>query len=100
MFYPSLTPVKETEMASSFIDSYEKIYNVEPSQNVKFGFDLTFDTLLRTSQAKSFEVSAENEVTEYTVLKFDYKLNKIGSHENNGIYIIQYNSDGTLKEVE
>ncbi len=100
MLYPSLTPLKETALSTNFIESYKKVYSVEPTQNVKFGFDLTFDTLLRISQAKSFEASAENDITEYTNLKFDYKLNDMGSHENKGIYIIQYNTDATLKEVE
>jgi LysM repeat protein len=100
MLYPSLTPLEVPTMASNFIESYKKAYSIEPSQIIKFGFDLTFDTLLRTSQEKSFETSAESEITEYTTLKFDYKVNKTGSHDNNGIYIIQYNSDGTLKEIK
>ena len=100
MLYPSLTPLKTPSLASDFVEAYKKTYSIEPSQNVKFGFDLTFDTLLRTSQEKSFKASAENDVTEYTILKFDYKLNNEGGHNNNGIYIIQYNSDGSLKEIK
>ncbi len=100
MLYPSMTPLKETSLTSNFRYAYKKIYSIEPSQNVKFGFDLTFDTLLRTSQEKGFEASAKTDVTEYTTLKFDYKLNDDGSHINEGIYIIQYNSDGTLKELK
>ncbi|MEZ4792212.1 MAG: LysM peptidoglycan-binding domain-containing protein [Gelidibacter sp.] len=100
MLYPSLSPLRETALTAHFIEAYKKAYSVEPSQNVKVGFDLTFDTLLRISQAKSFEASAENEMTEYTNLKFDYKINEMGSHENIGVYIIQYNTDATLKEVK
>ncbi len=100
MLYPSLSPLKTPSLSSNFVESYKKAFGVEPSQNVKFGFDLTFDTLLRISQEKSFEASAANDVTEYTILKFDYKANKTGSHDNNGLYIIQYNSDGTLKEIK
>jgi hypothetical protein len=100
MLYPSLSPLKAPSLSSNFVESYKKAFGVEPSQNVKFGFDLTFDTLLRISQEKSFEASAANDVTEYTILKFDYKANKTGSHDNNGLYIIQYNSDGTLKEIK
>lgn len=100
MLYPSLSPLKTPSLASNFVESYKKAFGVEPSQNVKFGFDLTFDTLLRISQEKSFEASAANDVTEYTILKFDYNANKTGSHDNNGLYIIQYNSDGTLKEIK
>lgn len=100
MLYPSLTPIKETSLTTGFIDSYKKAYNIEPTQNIKFGFDLTYDTLLRASQATSFEVSAKNDVTEYTILKFEYNENNMGAYDNNGIYIIQYNSNGTLKEIK
>lgn len=100
MLYPSLTPLKETSVTTGFVDSYKKTYSFEPTQNIKFGFDLTYDTLLRASQATSFEVSAKNDVTEYTILKFDYKENNMGANDNNGIYIIQYNSNGTLKEIK
>ena len=100
MLYPSLTPLKETSVTTGFVDSYKKTYSFEPTQNTKFGFDLTYDTLLRASQATSFEVSAKNDVTEYTILKFDYKENNMGANDNNGIYIIQYNSNGTLKEIK
>ncbi|MGJ8591291.1 MAG: LysM peptidoglycan-binding domain-containing protein [Aquaticitalea sp.] len=100
MIYPSLTPLEEAAIASDFSASYKRNFSVEPTQNVKYGFDLIFDTLLRTSQSKSFEASAESDISEYTTLKFDYKLNKYGGYDNNGIYIIQYNSDGTLKELK
>lgn len=99
LLYPSLTPLNETSFTSNFVSAYKKSYSVEPTQNVKFGFDLTFDTLLRLSQEKSFEASAESDLTEYTNLKFDYKINTMGSHDNDGIYIIQYNTDGSLKEI-
>jgi hypothetical protein len=100
MLYPSLTPLNESSLTSSFIESYKKIYSVDPSQNVKFGFDLTFDTLLRIAQERSYEESAQKDITEYTNLKFDYKINDMGSYNNQGVYIIQYNTDATLKEVK
>ncbi|MEZ4801693.1 MAG: LysM peptidoglycan-binding domain-containing protein [Gelidibacter sp.] len=100
MLYPSLTAINESPLSIDFVEAYKKAYSVGPPQNVKFGFDLTFDTLLRMSQAKSFEASAENDITEYTNLMFDYKLNTLGNHDNYGIYIIQYNPDGSLKEIK
>ena len=100
MLYPSLSPLTKTSFSSDFIASYKNIYDAEPSENVGLGFDLTFDTLLRISQAKSFEHSADSDVTEYTSLKFEYKINTMGNYENNGIYLLQYNSDGSLKEID
>lgn len=100
MLYPSLTPLKQSSLTYSFVDAYKRTFSVEPTLNVKFGFDLTFDTLLRSSQAKSFESSAKNEITEYTTLKINYKTSNLGSYNNVGIYIFQYNTDATLKEVK
>lgn len=100
MLYPSLTPLKQSSLTYSFVDAYKKAFSVEPTLNVKYGFDLTFDTLLRSSQAKSFESSAKNEITEYTTLKINYKPSNLGSYNNVGIYIFQYNTDATLKEVK
>ncbi|MCK7589648.1 LysM peptidoglycan-binding domain-containing protein [Subsaxibacter sp. CAU 1640] len=100
MLHPSLTSLNQSSLASNFIEAYKKTYSVEPGVNVKYGFDLTFDTLLRLSQGKNFEASAKSDITEYTNLKFNYKVNNVGSYENKGMYIIQYNTDGTLKEVK
>ena len=100
MIYPSLSGIKETSLSLNFRESYKGAYGMEPSQYVKYGFDLTYDTLLRLSQEKSFEDSAINEVTEYTALKLDYTSNENGLNDNNGMYIIQYNSDGSLKELK
>ncbi len=100
MLFPSLTPLIQTKESSHFVNSYKKEYGVEPSQNEKFGFDLTFDTLLRLSQTSNFETTIEKNMTEYTTLKFEYIKNEVGNHENKGIYILQYNSDASLKEVK
>ncbi len=100
MMYPSLTSIVETSLSNKFTTSYKNLYGIEPSENVKFGFDLTYDTLLRLSQAHDFQSSATNDVTEYTILKLDYKPTDQGSFDNHGVYIIQYNSDGSIKELK
>ncbi|TDU39757.1 LysM domain-containing protein [Gelidibacter sediminis] len=99
MIYPSLTPAAPTENSKQFIKTYQKNYNLLPTSNVMLGFDITFDSLLRMLQQESFQHSAENDTTEYTQLKFDYEKNTLGGFSNEGIYILQYDSEANLKEA-
>ena len=99
MIYPSLTPAVVTVNSKQFIKSYQKKYNLLPSSNVMLGFDITFDSLLRMLQHGGFQQSAENITTEYTQLKFDYEKNTLGGFSNEGIYILQYDSEANLKEA-
>ncbi|WP_299390542.1 LysM peptidoglycan-binding domain-containing protein [uncultured Gelidibacter sp.] len=99
MIYPSLGPAIPTLSSKQFIRSYQKKYNLQPTTNVMLGFDITFDSLLRMLQQESFQNSAEDKTTEYTKLKFDYEKNALGGFSNEGIYILQYDSDNTIKEA-
>ena len=53
--YPSLTKPNETVEANQFDTKYKKLNKILPNQYAIRGFDVTFDTLLRLSQEKSFE---------------------------------------------
>lgn len=99
MVFPSLIPAKSTASSKQFLSSYQKEYNLLPSANVMLGFDITFDSLLRLIQQQSFEDSAVNDITEYTQLKFDYEKNILGGFSNEGIYILQYDSDANIREA-
>lgn len=99
MVFPSLIPVKSTASSKQFLSSYQKQYNLLPSVNVLLGFDITFDSLLRMIQQQSFESSAVNDITEYTQLKFNYEKNNLGGFSNEGIYILQYDSNANIREA-
>jgi len=99
MIFPSLTPAKVPTHSKHFKNVYQKKYNLQPSINILLGFDITFDTLLRLAQQQSFENSAENDVTEYTKLKFNYEKNTLGGFSNEGIYILQYDTDSNIREA-
>ncbi len=100
LMYPSLTRENETIEALLFEKSYKKKNRVLPNQYAIRGFDLTFDTLLRISQDKSFEESISTTVTEQVENKFDYSKKVAGGYINNGIYILYYNSDLTIKQAQ
>ena len=100
MTFPSLTKENETIEANHFEKSYKKKNRVLPNQYAIRGFDLTFDTMLRLSQQNSFEESIQSIVTEQIENKFDYSKNVIGGYTNNGIYILYYDTDLTIKQAE
>jgi len=61
---------------------------------------VTFDTLLRLSQEKSLSESLDNEASEQVESKFDYAKKLSGGYANNGIYILYYDEDLTIKQAE
>lgn len=99
MLFPSFTSAKATASQHHFTQTYLKKYKVLPTANVLSGFDITMDTLLRMAQEESFQNSAENHVTEYTHLKFDYEKNAKGGFSNQGIYILHYDTGSDIKEI-
>ncbi len=100
MTFPSLTKENDSEEAARFEKAYKKINRVLPNQYAVRGFDITFDTMLRLSQEKSFEESTQSSVTEQVESKFDYSKKVMGGYVNKGIYILYYNTDLTIKKAE
>lgn len=99
MIFPSSIPAKSTQSSKHFLSSYQKKHKLLPSANIMLGFDITFDSLLRLMQQQSFEYTVENYITEYTQLKFNYKKNGQGGYNNEGIYILQYDSDVNIRDA-
>lgn len=100
MTYPSLTRENESAEAMAFEKRYKKKNKVLPNQFAMRGFDLVFDTMLRLSQDKPFEQTAETTATEQVENKFDYDRKVAGGYVNNGVYILYYNTDLTIKQAE
>lgn len=100
MLFPSLTPAVSNGSSERFASKYQKTYKSQPTINAMLGFDITFDTLLRLSQQQTFEASAKNDITEYIRLKFEYKPNDSGGYNNDGIYILQYDTNSNFQEVD
>lgn len=100
MTYPSLTRENESAEATHFEKLYKKKNRVLPNQYAVRGFDVTFDTMLRLSQEKPFQESVQSTVTEQVENKFDYDQKVAGGYINNGIYILYYNTDLTIKQAE
>ena len=100
LLYPSLTRENNTPEAQQFRNEFRRKNKVFPSQYAIRGFDITFDTMIRLSQEKSFELAAGESKTEQIESKFEY-LKKVDSegYINKGIYILQYEDDLSVKQA-
>lgn len=99
LLYPSLSRPNETDEANQFDAKYKKLNKILPNQYAIRGFDVTFDTLVRLSQDKTFEETVQASGSEQIENKFDYVANPTYGYSNNGIYILYYDTDLTIKEA-
>ena len=100
MAYPSASKENETEEAQQYAIAYKKKNRIFPNQYAIRGFDLTFDTMLRLSQGQTFENSTNTNASEQIESKFDYAKKLSGGYANNGIYILYYDEDLTIKQAQ
>jgi len=96
LLYPSITRENETPEASLFEIAYKNKNKIFPNQYATRGFDITFDTILRLSQEKSFEETSIISATEQIENKFDY-FKTANGFVNRGVYILYYDVDLTIK---
>lgn len=99
LLYPSLTRPNESIEANQFDVKYKKLNKIIPNAFAIRGFDVTFDTLLRLSQDKSFEETIQSDDSEQIESKFNYNANSTYGYSNSGIYILYYDIDLSIKEA-
>ena len=90
LLYPEVGQISDNPATAAFLRNYKKQYGIEATEHVLFGFDLTFDSLLRSFQKKNFEESAKTDRTVYLNFKFNYKKNNKNRYINNEIRIVEY----------
>lgn len=97
MMYPSVTKDDNSAEAIAFENKFKKLNSIAPSDYATRGFDVTFDTMMRLMQNKSFEETANTAATQQFKNKFEYyKKDGIG-YANKGVYILYYDTDLTVK---
>ncbi|SDH97492.1 muramidase family protein [Winogradskyella thalassocola] len=99
LIYPAVTDPQNKNDITDFENKYEDIFSSKPSRHAILGFDVTFDTLLRISQSSSFEESINTTLSEQPHLKFEYQKTKDRNYLNTGIYLMQYNSNDGMIEL-
>ena len=96
LLYPYITRENETPEALVFENAYKNKNKIFPNQYATRGFDITFDTILRLSQDKSFEETSNNSASEQIENKFDY-FKTANGFVNRGVFILYYDVDLTIK---
>ncbi|WP_281240285.1 PBP1 and LysM peptidoglycan-binding domain-containing protein [Flavobacterium praedii] len=100
LMYPSATRDNNSPEAQIFMQSYRKKNKVNPSTFAIRGFDITFDTMMRLAQYKTYQETAETMITEQIENKFEYYKKEEGGYANKGVYILYYDTDLTVKEAK
>lgn len=99
LMYPSVTRESSEAGALIFKKEYRLKNKVNPNVYATKGFDVTFDTMMRLVQGKTYQETADLMTTEQVDNKFQYYRKEDGGHANKGVYILYYDSDLTLKEA-
>ncbi|WP_164510835.1 LysM peptidoglycan-binding domain-containing protein [Nonlabens xiamenensis] len=86
---------------NEFKTAYFQKFAISPNAYATRGFDLSMDVFLRQASAEDlYESVVRNGKTVMTENKFEY-LKKPGSgYFNNAVYILQYQEDLSIKELE
>ncbi len=98
--FPSVEKEYEYERVKGFIDDYETMYGVSPSDYAIRGYDLMYDTLLRLGFAENlYEAAATGIETDYIENKFKYGMSSKGGFSNNAAYLMKYTESLQLEEI-
>lgn len=99
LMYPSVTSDYISPEMALFEKKYRKANNIYPSDYATRGFDMTFDTMVRLVQNKSFEDTVNSAATKRGENKFEYYKKEDGGYTNKGVFILYYDTDMTIKEA-
>lgn len=77
---------------NNFYKNYQNKNYAIPSKYALKGFDMTYDALVRIASMGDLENGLQAGKSSRISTMFNYDKNWDGSFENNGIYIIQYNT--------
>ena len=100
MLYPSMINDTESGYKTNFEKDYKAKNKIYPSQYATRGFDMMLDTMLRVSQDKTFEETAQTMASEQLENKFDYRKKIDGGYVNKGNYILFYDTDLSIQKAQ
>jgi LysM repeat protein len=100
LIFPAILDRKNTKFTTDFESSYEKLFKTKPSKYAILGFDITLDILLRLSQNSSFEDTIKTTTSEHSYIKFDYKKINDTNYSNTGLYLMQYDSNDGMIQLD
>lgn len=92
--YPSIDHIDVDDAnVNSFYKTYQEKNYAIPSKYALKGFDITYDALVRIATKNSLDQGLVAGKSTRISTMFNYQKNMLGSFENKGIFIIQYNAD-------
>ena len=97
LMYPSVSRESDEQPVLIFEKEYRLKNKVNPNSYATRGFDVTFDTMMRLVQGKTYQETADLMTTEQVDNRFQYYRKEDGGHANKGVYILYYDTDLTLK---
>lgn len=90
----------EAHELSKFNKSFKQKNSAYPSKYAIRGFEVTYDALVRLASSENMEEGFSSGQSERIVSKFNYSKNALGSFENSGLFLVQYNEDLTTTIIE
>lgn len=92
--YPSIDHIDVDDAnVNNFYKTYQDKNYTIPSKYALKGFDITYDALVRIATKNSLDQGLSAGKSSRISTMFNYHKNLLGSFENKGIFIIQYNAD-------
>ena len=86
--------------ARIFNKQYLKKNKALPSDYAIRGFDVTYDILMRLAFENDLYDTFKNGVSYRLESKFDYNKRLFGVSENRGLFLLEFNTDLSLKRIE
>lgn len=97
--YPSIN--RDAGSDNSFAKKYYTKYRISPNVFATRGFDITMDVILRNASASDlYESAMINGSTEQVENKFNYNKKFMAGYYNESVYLLQYNEDLSIKELD
>ncbi|KQC34553.1 hypothetical protein AAU57_07210 [Nonlabens sp. YIK11] len=97
--YPKMN--RHTSSENVFANHYFKKHGITPSDYATRGFDVTMDVILRQASADNlYESAVRNGKTVMVENSFEYNKRFLAGFYNEACYILRYQPDLTIEEVE
>ncbi|MDG2476244.1 MAG: LysM domain-containing protein [Flavobacteriaceae bacterium] len=96
--YSTISRKKNNDSISKFESRYINLFGSFPNKDVKRGYDVTRDILLRVLIDNNLNKTVKYDEQLYTESKFLYKKDSLGGLYNSSIFILKHN-DYELEEI-
>lgn len=98
--YVTDTFINEQDTSTKqFNNTFKRLNFTNPSEYAIKGFDVTYDILARLASGNKLSKTFKQGASIRVGNKFEYNKKLFGATNNNGLFIVQYNNDLSLKRL-